>query len=439
MSNTPEVNGSSALAVVVPHNKAERFDHRIQLQPEDVQTLRETYGADLTDSEFRLFLAVAQERGLNPLNRQIHPVKRGGQGNSKMVIQTAIDGFRLIAQRTGAYAGQTAKQWCGLDGRWTDVWISDQAPLAARVGVHKRGFVEPLYAVAHYREYVQRTSGGEPNAMWKKMPANQLAKCAEALALRIAFPEELSGMYTDDEMAQDDSDGQYIDVAASDSRQSQPTAAVTVEGPPEELVPVVTALNSLGEQGQRQLKKWWKKSQLPGEGAKWPSGVFLALLNDAPDHIDDVLNAMERIALGEIPEPLQSTSDVSDDVPTPAAPPPAGAAGADEPLDVEVVEEKPAPRRVTGTRPGEKVSEDPFDVLTQVCRERGISPPQKLQRARDFYERPNMKRITELSPDEALELSDVLQDPAFYSQPSKTQAAVNAVAEAFDGSTVEDS
>jgi len=116
-------------------------------------------------------------------------------------VQAGIDGFRLVAERTGKYEGQTPQQWCGPDKVWHEVWTDDAPPVAARVGVYKRGRREPTYAVAHWREYVQGYQG-KPSGKWKDMPANQLCKCAEALALRKSFPAELSGLYTPEEMAQ---------------------------------------------------------------------------------------------------------------------------------------------------------------------------------------------------------------------------------------------
>jgi len=160
--------------------------------------------AGSTKEELTLFAHHCQKTGLDPFSRQIYPMKRWDNSKKREVIsfQISIDGFRVIAERNGQYAGQIGPHWCGPDGVWTDVWLKAEPPAAARVGILRKDFKEPIFAVAIYDEYVQKTKEGTVNTMWKKMAANQIAKCAESLALRRTFPNDLSGFYTTEEMAQ---------------------------------------------------------------------------------------------------------------------------------------------------------------------------------------------------------------------------------------------
>jgi phage recombination protein Bet len=159
-----------------------------------------------------VFLHVAQRTGLDPFARQIHMIGRKDKetGAKKWTIQTAIDGFRVVSERHPQYAGVLDAEWCGDDGVWRDVWVGKKPPVAARFTVIRRGWEHPVRAVAHYDEYVQTKYNGEPNSMWATKPAHMLAKCAEALARRRAFPQDLASVYTDEEMAHVDNPPRVI-------------------------------------------------------------------------------------------------------------------------------------------------------------------------------------------------------------------------------------
>ena len=161
--------------------------------PEQTQLISSTITPGCTADELKLFAYACQRTGLDPFSKQIYAIKRGG----KMQIQAGIDGLRAIAERSGQLDGSETF-WIGdTEGsQWSDVWLGSKPPSAAKTIIYRKGCGHPFVGVARLQDY----NAGQ--GLWSKMPAAMIAKCSEALALRKAFPANLSGVYTTDEMEQ---------------------------------------------------------------------------------------------------------------------------------------------------------------------------------------------------------------------------------------------
>lgn len=284
-----------------------------------MDVLRRTIAHDLTDDEFDLFAAVSRRTGLDPFKRQIWAVKRRTNQRKKddngrwvdnwvdvMQIQTGIDGYRTIAERSGQYGGPASTEWCGPDGQWTDVWLSSTPPAAARVGVLRRGFTHPIYGVAIFAEFVATKGQGdnkEPTGQWKTMPAHMIAKCAEALAIRKAFPDDIAGVYTVEEMGQADNGG-----AAAHDRPGIPAR---------DFDELVAASEQLTVEQLAEVKAWCAAEGIALKRAELTS--------------ENAHRVMERIL--ELVRSGGGGSDVPPDGGVPTAPPPpapsSGGGGAD--------------------------------------------------------------------------------------------------------------
>ena len=162
----------------------------------------------LDNSQLEVFIGACTRYGLNPLANQIYP----RVSNKRLSFMTGIDGYRAIADRTGCYAGND-----------DPVFDDEGKPRKATVTVYKivGGARCPFSATARWDQYYPGDSAGR---MWKKMPHLMLGKCAEALALRKAFPAQLSGLYTQEEMEQA---GPQINHAIEEPVKQEPTNTET--------------------------------------------------------------------------------------------------------------------------------------------------------------------------------------------------------------------
>ena len=282
---------------------------------EELRALRKAKYPELTDEEFDLFIMTAERVGLDPFRNQIYAVRRWNKRLNRyvMTIQTSIDGYRLLADRTGQYAGSDDAVYGPVDKAGHPAW--------ATVTVYKLvgGQRCPFTATARWKEYVQLTSNGQVASMWRQMPFLMLGKCAEALALRKGFPQSLSGVYTDVEMMQaDKADNQGDDDieyrAKREARQKalkdsdygpHPWDAETLRGvvlekveeakPKRPGAPSQRALNTL----RMLMEQIWEGEDAGDIRAKG-YGLLKFFFGDEVNSLDDLSSAQVSVLLGWI-------------------------------------------------------------------------------------------------------------------------------------------
>lgn len=219
----------------------------MNLDREKIELIKQTVAKGATDIELELFLHACKRTGLDPLMKQIYAIKRWSTTDQREVMsfQTGIDGLRLIADRTGKYAGSSDAIFEEQNGK----------PIMAQVTVLKiiEGEKCAFTASARFEEYVQKNRQMQPTSMWAKMPYLMLAKCAEAQALRKAFPMELSSVYTNEEMS-------HLDCEWKDSLQGKPSEILAES---EKRESPHTAQDGLDSEGQSPANKLGAVAPLP--------------------------------------------------------------------------------------------------------------------------------------------------------------------------------
>lgn len=177
--------------------------NRNGLTAEQKTLIRNIIAPKANDDELSLFFELCKNTGLDPFKKQVYllPFWNGELKRFVFSAITSIDGLRSLAETTGEYDGQSEPIWIDKDGKEYKVWTSDNYPFACKISVFKKGVKNPTVGVAYFDMFAKEKDG-KYTGFWNKptKAAHMIAKCAEALALRKAFPSKLSGLYVHEEM-----------------------------------------------------------------------------------------------------------------------------------------------------------------------------------------------------------------------------------------------
>lgn len=227
-----------------------------------INIIKSQIAVGCSDGELELFAQVCARTGLDPFTRQIYAISRNSwnpatkQSEPKMTIQLSIDGFRAMAASCGSYGGSQTF-WCGDDGIWVDAWLSNTPPSAAKTEVYRANCDRPFVGVARFSSYAQRKKDGALTGQWPAMPDVMIGKCSEALALRKAFPAQLSGLYSTEEMEQ-----------AGNPLPEQASKMATAS----DLTPITKVLAEAGLESSKRME-WLKDQGFNSPGQIPPSEI----------------------------------------------------------------------------------------------------------------------------------------------------------------------
>ena len=206
----------------------------VKLSPNIIRNYLVNGNGNVTDQEVAMFLNLCKFQKLNPFLREAYLIKYGSQ---PATIVTGKEAITKRAMRSPNYAGQQAgvvvlTEDGTLENRIGSIVLEDETLVGGWAKVFVKGYEYPIEITVAFDEYVGRKSSGEINSQWSKRPATMIRKVALVQALREAFPEDLAGMYSTEEMNVDDS------ILPVDVIENIQTDAVQTEGPAEATEPV---------------------------------------------------------------------------------------------------------------------------------------------------------------------------------------------------------
>ena len=197
----------------------------VKLSPQTIRNYLVSGGGAVTDQEIMMFMSLCRFQHLNPFLKEAYLIK---YGNSPATIVTGKDVFTKRAKRNKDYAGKQAgiivtDSTGAVEEREGTLVLPGETIVGGWAKVYIKGYEKPEYAAVSFNEYAGRKSNGELNSQWASKPATMIRKVALVQALREAFPEDYSGLYSPEEIPE--ASEIVLEDAAGTIPQEQPAPA----------------------------------------------------------------------------------------------------------------------------------------------------------------------------------------------------------------------
>lgn len=212
-----------------------------------LSVLRNSLYPGAADESIKLVVSYCRASQLDPMQKPVHivPMWDSKSRQTRDVVMPGIGLYRTQAARSGQYAGVTEPEF-GEDVTETLDGVAVTYPKWCKVSVRRtmaNGQVADFTAKELWKENyaTKKNDTDAPNAMWKRRPYAQLAKCAEAQALRKAFPE-VGAQPTADEM-----EGKELSPGADEPSRAAPFIGETDNPRRAELLRAAEAIANTGD------------------------------------------------------------------------------------------------------------------------------------------------------------------------------------------------
>jgi phage recombination protein Bet len=181
-----------------------------------IEVLRNSLYPGAKIESVKLVLGYCKARGIDPMKKPVHIVPLWNKELRSLVdvLMPGVNSYRTDAARTGEYVGKSEPEFgpemvMDLGGVQTKFPVWCKVTVKRLIQGKEYDFVAKEFWLENYATAKADTAA--PNAMWRRRPYGQLAKCAESQALRMAFPEETGGGNTAEEMEGKSFSGPTID------------------------------------------------------------------------------------------------------------------------------------------------------------------------------------------------------------------------------------